>query len=108
MALLPEKPTLAEYQTYIKSICEERGWTKNSYTELFLLFSEEVGELAKAMRNYHQLYSETIKSDAQPALEEEFADVFSYLLDLANLFNIDLETAFRKKEKINEKRVWNQ
>ena len=37
---------------------------------------------------------------------EEFADVLSYLLDLANYFQIDLEKAFREKEQINQNRTW--
>ena len=78
---------------------------KDTYAEKFLLFSEEVGELAKAMRKTAGLY----KEEAKPKnfeLEEEFADVLSYLLDLANYFQIDLEKAFREKERINEGRSW--
>ena len=105
MAQLPEKPTLQDLQKYMAEICVERGWTEDTYTEKFLLFSEEVGELAKAMRRAHGLYNEQAK--AQPfELAEEFADVFSYLLDMANLFQIDLEQAFREKELLNQTRVW--
>ncbi len=39
-------------------------------------------------------------------LEEEFADVLSYLLDLANYFQVDLEKAFREKEQVNESSTW--
>ena len=74
--------------------------------EIFLLLSEEVGELAKAVRNYAGLYTEkNIKKD-KFELEEEFADVLNYLFDLANCFDIDLEEAFRKKDKINAERTW--
>ncbi len=106
MAELPEKPIISDFQNYIKTVCKERGWTRNSYTELFLLFAEEVGELAKAMRNHQGLYAEEAKKDKQPELEDEFADVFSYLLDLANYFQVDLEKAFRNKELKNNQRVW--
>ena len=40
------------------------------------------------------------------SLEEEFADVLSYLLDLANCFQVDLEQAFRAKEQLNQSRTW--
>jgi NTP pyrophosphatase (non-canonical NTP hydrolase) len=106
MAAIPEKPTLADLQAYMSQVCEERGWTDNSYLELFLLFTEEVGELAKAIRNYTGLYQEEAKADKRFGLEEEFADVLGYILDLANHFEIDLETAFRKKEAINARRDW--
>ncbi len=103
---LPEKPTLSDLQNYIKQIGEVRGWDKNNYLEIFLLFSEEIGELAKAMRNRAGLYAEEAKRNNIYELESEFADVLNYLLDLANVFNIDLETAFRKKDAENATRIW--
>lgn len=105
MAQLPEKPTLSDLQSYVAAVCQERGWTKDSPSEKFVLFIEEVGELAKAMRKAAGLYEEKAKQ-RDIDLEEEFADVLSYILDLANTFNIDLEKAFRAKEQINETRVW--
>ncbi|MBO0789577.1 MAG: RS21-C6 protein [Ktedonobacteraceae bacterium] len=105
MADLPLHPTLAELQRYMDEICQERGWTKDTYAEKFLLFSEEIGELAKAIRKTQGLYQEQAKQK-RIELEEEFADVFSYLLDLANCFQVDLEAAFRAKEQVNSTRTW--
>ena len=105
MAYLPEHPTLKDLQQYMDEVCKERGWVKDTYSEKFLLFIEEVGELAKAMRKSAGLYVEKAKSN-NIELEEEFSDVLSYLLDLANYFQIDLEKAFRDKEQINEGRTW--
>jgi NTP pyrophosphatase (non-canonical NTP hydrolase) len=104
---IPENPTLKDLQEYVKKVVTERGWDKNNDLELFLLFSEEVGELAKAIRNYRGLYPEQGKEN-RVNLEEEFADVLSYLVDLANYFGIDLAIAFRKKEEKNAKRTWGQ
>lgn len=105
MANLSPHPDLPEYQRYMDEICRERGWTKDNYAEKFLLFTEEVGELAKAIRKARGLYQEKARPKALE-LEEEFADVFSYLLDLANYFQIDLEKAFREKEQLNATRHW--
>jgi len=105
MAHLPENPTLKELQHYLAEVCQERGWTKDTPTEKFVLFIEEVGELAKAMRKAAGLYEERAKQQ-EMSLEEEFADVLSYLLDLANCFQVDLEKAFRAKEQINQSRTW--
>ena len=105
MAYVPEHPTLIDLQKYMDEVCKERGWVKDTYAEKFLLFSEEVGELAKAMRKTAGLY----KEKANPKnfeLEEEFADVLSYLLDLANYFQINLEKVFREKEQVNQNRTW--
>jgi NTP pyrophosphatase (non-canonical NTP hydrolase) len=105
MAQLAEKPTLGDLQRYVAEVCQERGWTKDTPAEKFVLFIEEVGELAKAMRKSAGLYEERAKPN-QWALEEEFADVLSYLLDLANCFHIDLEAVFRAKEQVNQSRIW--
>lgn len=105
MAELPSHPTLPDLQRYMDAICQERGWTKDNYAEKFLLFTEEIGELAKAIRKTHGLYQEHARQNSLN-LEEEFADVLSYLLDLANCFGVDLEQAFRAKERINATRTW--
>ncbi len=105
MADLPAHPTLPQLQQYMDKICQERGWTKDNYAEKFLLFTEEIGELAKAIRKTQGLYQEKARQK-QFELEEEFADVLSYLLDLANYFQVDLETAFRQKEQLNATRTW--
>lgn len=105
MALLNDNPTLGDLQRYLADVCQERGWTKDSPSEKFVLFVEEVGELAKAMRNNAGLYAEQAKP-SKFALEEEFADVLSYLLDLANCYQVDLEAAFRAKDRVNQGRTW--
>ncbi len=105
MAELGEAPTLRDLQRYVAEVCQERGWTKDSPSEKFVLFVEEVGELAKAMRKRAGLYEERAKA-RDVSLEEEFADVLSYLLDLANCFQVDLEAAFRAKERVNASRTW--
>ena len=45
---------------------------------------EEVGELFKAVREGQ-------------GIEEELADVFAWLLSVANVLGVDIETAFRSK-----------
>jgi NTP pyrophosphatase (non-canonical NTP hydrolase) len=106
MQELKEKPTLSDLQQYMAEFCKERSWDKDTYTEKFLLFTEEVGELAKAMRKATGMYSEEARKHKRFDLEEEFADVLNYLLDMANLFEVDLESAFREKDKLNRERSW--
>jgi NTP pyrophosphatase (non-canonical NTP hydrolase) len=105
MATLKNNPTLKDLQTYMAEVCEERGWNKDQPPEKFVLFIEEVGELAKAMRKAAGLYEEQARP-RDVSLEEEFADVLSYLLDLANSYGVDLERAFRDKEAVNQSRKW--
>ncbi len=101
---LPERPTLGDLQRYVADVCQERGWTDPPAVK-FMLFVEEVGELAKAMRKAAGLYPEASRP-RDLSVEEEFADVLSYLLDLANSYQVDLETAFRAKETLNQGRSW--
>jgi len=105
MKILPKNATITQAQKYIKDLCEHHGWHKNSSLEIFLLFTEEVGELAKAIRYHEQLQTEKNKDQD---LEGEFADVLSYLMDLANYYDIDLDKALRDKQEANLDRKWNE
>jgi NTP pyrophosphatase (non-canonical NTP hydrolase) len=77
--------TLAAFQQHIsdryEKVDRERGSAKT-----FLWFIEEVGELATALHG----------TDRQN-LEEEFADVLAWLCTMANINDIDLAAAVRKK-----------
>lgn len=101
---LKENPSLQDFQQYVRDLVKERGFEEETVPEMFMLLSEEIGEMAKAARK-----SSGMKTDENshiPELELEMADVFIYLLDICNHFDIDLEKAFRNKEEINKKRVW--
>jgi len=98
--------TLRDYQKYIVEMVEERGFSDETVPEIFMYLTEEVGEMAKAARQVTKLHTDSNSTKFE--LAHEMADVFNYLIDLANHFNIDMETAFREKEEINNKRVWNK
>jgi len=97
-------PTLQDFQSYVHDAVIARGFDKETVPEIFMLFMEECGEMAKAARKLQNL--KTDENSAVLNLEHELADVFSYLLDICNQFDIDLEKAFREKEQINEQRQW--
>ncbi len=101
---LKENPVLNDYQQYLRDLVKERGFQDETLPELFMLLSEEVGELAKAARKYTNIKSD--ENSHKPEVDLEAADVFMYLLDICNYLNVDLEKAFRDKEEINKKRVW--
>lgn len=106
MKQIKDNPTLADYQEYIKLMVEERHFTDTTIPELFMYLSEEVGELAKAARQVTKMHTDD--SSEKMDLDHEWADVFSYVIDLANHLGIDTEKAFREKEEINNKRSWNK
>lgn len=104
MLELKKRPTLYDFQKYVGKMVKERGFEKETVPEIFMLFLEECGEFAKAARK-----TQDIKSDKKSEnfhLADEAADVFMYLLDLCNQFDIDLERAFRDKEEKNKMRKW--
>lgn len=47
---LQEKPTLKDFQNYVAELVKERGFEKETVPEIFMLFFEECGEMAKATR----------------------------------------------------------
>jgi NTP pyrophosphatase (non-canonical NTP hydrolase) len=106
LSLPPEPATLAQWQQYTKDACAEYGWDKNSHLAIFLLLTEEVGELAQAVRHYTALHSPAHKQNDKQAIANELADVFNYLTDIANYFDIDLENAIRHKWTENAQRSW--
>jgi NTP pyrophosphatase (non-canonical NTP hydrolase) len=101
---LKEQPTLGDFQDYIAQMVKERGFDKETAPEIFMLFLEECGELAKAIRKTQNI--KTDKNSENFHIDHEAADVFMYLLDICNHFGVDLEQAFRDKEEINKKRIW--
>jgi len=72
-------------QEYIREAYYERDSARGVFAT-FTWFTEEVGELAEAILNMDR-----------GMLEEELADVFAWLLSIANLVGVDLEEAFKKK-----------
>ena len=76
---------IREFQEMIRDIYFHKD-SKRGVERTFLWFVEEVGELSEAIR----------KNDRE-AMEEEFADVLAWLASLANLLDIDIEEAAKKK-----------
>ncbi len=95
---------MQQYQAYLKAVVTERGFDKETVSEVFTVMVEEVGELAKAIRkaNGQKVYIDS----KHHAVEEEAADVLFMLLDVCNRLNIDLEKAFAAKEVKNNSRTW--
>ncbi|RLG48614.1 MAG: nucleotide pyrophosphohydrolase [Thermoproteota archaeon] len=76
---------IREAQLLIRETYSERDRARGSaLTALHMV--EEVGELLEAVRN-----------GRDSELREEFADVFAWLLSLADLLGVDLEEAFLER-----------
>lgn len=78
--------------------------TKPKRQKLFLKLIEEVGELSEMIKKDQRLDPEDERTKAiKGTLEEEFADVLYYLAALANVYEIDLEEAFLRKQAYTQK-----
>ncbi len=104
MPHLKEKPTLKDFETYVRAMQKERGFDEETMLQRCLLMGEEVGELFKAVRKKEGMNVDP--ASAISSLEDEIADVFLMLLCIAEEYDIDVEQAIRKKEEKNAKRTW--
>ena len=82
--------SLNEYKETTMRIVAEKGWNGITNDLLFMLLTEEIGELASAIRRANHNFSDRKKSN----LAAEWFDVFSYLLQIADRFGIDLDSSF--------------
>jgi NTP pyrophosphatase (non-canonical NTP hydrolase) len=88
MSAMPDSDpdlTIASFQKHISDLYEKTDRGRGT-PATWLWFSEEVGELARALAR-----------GPQDNLEEEFADVLAWLCSLANINDVDLTAAVRKK-----------
>jgi NTP pyrophosphatase (non-canonical NTP hydrolase) len=77
--------SLAQLQQVIRDLYDAKD-RRRGVEGTFMWFMEEVGELASALRG-----------DDRAALAAEFADVLAWLATLANIAEVDLESAVRAK-----------
>lgn len=99
--------SLGEIQDYIKSVIGIRGFGGQPVEQEVLLLIEEVGELAKAIRNEKtNMGVDQRKVGNVDTVENEIADVFIVLVSACNTLGIDLFEALREKERINIERSW--
>ena len=83
--------SLNDYKHSTMLMCKQKGWDKVNIPTVWLLFTEEVGELASAIRQYTRTFKKkALKKDRGVDVQSEMGDVFSYLFQLASMLNIDM------------------
>ena len=101
--------TILQVQEYIRKVIELRGFSEQNIEKIMLLLTEEVGELAKAIRKDKTSMSiDKSKIKNYDTIESEVADVFIVLCSICNKLNIDLFSSLKEKEKENIERKWNK
>ena len=93
---LKEDNTLEEVQEYIRKVIEIRGFSNQSIEQAMLLLTEEIGELAKAIRKEKTTMSiDNNKIRNYDTIESEVADVFIVLCTICNKLNINLFSSLK-------------
>lgn len=95
---------LQQLQQYIWQKNIDRGFSKDTPEQKMLMLTEEVGELAKAVRQHIGMGFS--KTTSRSEVSEELADVLIILMGLASTLDIDLYDAVTAKEGKNAKRTW--
>ena len=96
---------LNEYRDATRLMCIHKGWDRANVNTVWLLFTEEIGELASAIRKHTRVYKKThLKKERGIDVQMEMGDVFSYLFQLASMLEVDLDDMWSKhRTKIDGK-----
>lgn len=78
-----------QYRDFTREICRVKGWDNLPVDTVWLLFTEEIGELASAIRHRQKRF--TKYGHRKDEVQNEMGDVFSYLFQLASLLDVDLD-----------------
>ena len=85
---------LNDYKSAIMKMCKFKGWDTCSIEKVWLLLTEEIGELAGSIRRN----SNCFKDRKRVKIEDELGDVFSYLFQIAGILDIDLDKMWRNNQ----------
>lgn len=91
----------------LRDFAQERDWEQfHTPKNLAMALSGETGELLSLLQwlQDDQIAEWMRDSANRTAIEHEMADVFGYLLRLADILGIDLENALREKIQVNHQK----
>lgn len=93
-------------QKAVEHMVRRKRFDRETTIDLILLLTEEIGELARAVRAIVGLKSSRRTPHLRRAVEHELADCTIYLLAIGNRFQIDMEDAVRNKLGRDLARSW--
>jgi dCTP diphosphatase len=99
--------TVENLRLLVRNFAEARDWEQfHTVRNLVLALAGELGELTALIQWVRDDEIDTWLEDEsnRAALNAELADVFAYLLRLADVADIDLSVALRSKTQLNETR----
>src|SRR5205814_1782523 len=84
---VPPLPAIQAFQKYYARAAIRRGYEKETAENTLLMMVEEFGELARAVRKRQKLRRDS--KGAVRSEEQELADIFIYVVHMANILGFD-------------------
>ena len=107
MSHMNDDATIESVRDRLRDFAVARGWGQfHTPKNLAMALGGEVGELLAEMQwlTNDQIHEKLANPETRNGVEEEFADVFLYLVQLADVCGVDLIQASRTKITRNEGR----
>ena len=107
MSTTPSESSVAELTTLVRAFADKRDWQQfHTARNLVLALVGETGELAAEFQwiSDDNIVSALQDADKREAVGSELADVFIYLLRLADVIGINLVEELGKKIMVNQER----
>lgn len=102
---MDSKTNIQELKEKVKNFCEKRDWDQfHSAKDLATALIIEAAELLEPFRWKSEEQEKELLKNRKQEIEEEAADVFYFLLRLAQMYDIDLSEALTKKMEKNDKK----
>lgn len=93
---------LKQLQLKLRAFAKERDWEQfHSPKNLVMALSGEVGELIEHFQWLSEEQSRSLSGEQKVEISKELADVFIYLVKIADELEVDLYTVTHKKIKEN-------
>ena len=102
---LPLSDSLVQLRTQLAEFARVRDWDQfHSPKNLSMALVGEVGELIEHFQWLTESQSANLSADKHQAVSHELADVFIYLIRLADKLEVDLIAVAQEKIALNEQR----
>lgn len=102
---MTESETINQLTLQLRDYAEQREWQQfHSPKNLAMALSVEASELVEIFQWLTEEQSYSLTDEQRQQAEHEMADIFLYLLRMADRVDIDLVDAANKKILINEER----
>lgn len=97
--------TLADLRAEVRRFVDERNWEKfHSPKNISMALAVEAAELMEHFQWISMEESRTLDPEKHTQVGEEIADVFCYIMAIANTLDLDLTQTFTRKMIANRKK----